>query len=130
MPKGFLQTCTSEFFKIEVANVGPSIDNLQNFKIISAKYKGLSLPDYFPGGKPITVKITINEKTKEIISAQAFGDKAAQRINTIACAILNKMNIEMFTKLETAYAPPIAPTLDATKLAGDIIMMKINRKLR
>ncbi len=130
LPEGFLQTCTSEFFGIEVASVGPSIVNMQNLKIISAKYKGLSLPEYFPGGKPITVKITINEKTNQIISAQAFGDKAAQRINTIACAILNKMNIELFRKLETAYAPPIAPTLDATKLASDIIIMKINYKMR
>jgi NADH oxidase (H2O2-forming) len=88
----------------------------------------MSLPDYYPGGTPIILKITVNKDTKEIISAQAIGDKAAQRINTIACAILNKMNIEMFRKLETAYAPPIAPTLDVITLVSDIIMLKINRE--
>ena len=59
--------------------------------------------------------------------AALLGDKAAQRINTIACAMLNKMNIEIFRKLETAYTPPIAPTLDVTTLVCDIIIMKMNR---
>jgi len=125
--EGFLQTCTSKLFNMEVATVGPSIENLKEFSTISAKYNGSSLPEYFPGGKPITLKITVNKKTKEIISAQAIGDKAAQRINTIACAMLNKMNIEIFRKLETAYTPPIAPTLDVTTLVCDIIIMKMNR---
>ncbi len=127
LQNGFLQTCTSEFFDLEVAAVGPSIENLKEFSILSAKYKGSSLPEYFPGGKPITIKITVNKKTGKIISAQAIGDKAAQRINTIACAMLNKMNIETFRKLETAYSPPIAPTLDVTTLVSDIIVKKINR---
>ena len=127
LPKGFLQTCTSKFFNMELASVGPTLENLQDFSTISAKYTGSSLPDYFPGGKPITIKMTVNKKSREIVSAQAIGDKAAQRINTIACAIFNKMKIENFSKLETAYAPPIAPTLDVIKLVSDIILMKINR---
>jgi NADH oxidase (H2O2-forming) len=127
LPDGLLQTCTSKFFNIEVAAVGPSKEYLKEFVIINAKYNGSSLPNYFPGGKDITLKISVNKNTQEIISAQVIGDKAAQRINTIACAILNKMKIEQFGKLETAYSPPISPTLDATKLVCDILVMKINR---
>jgi NADH oxidase (H2O2-forming) len=127
LPDGLLQTCTSEFFNIQVAAVGPSKEYLKDISIINAKYNGSSLPNYFPGGKDITIKISINKKNQEIISGQAIGDKAAQRINTIACAILNKMKIEQFGKLETAYAPAISPTLDATKLTCDIIVKKINR---
>jgi len=48
---------------------------------------------YFPGGKPITVKIFSNQKGK-IMGAQAVGDNAAQRINMIATAILANLNIE------------------------------------
>jgi NADH oxidase (H2O2-forming) len=130
LPDGLLQTCTSEFFNMELAAVGPSEENLKDFRIIFAKYNGSSLPDYFPGGKYINLKISVDKKIQEIVSAQAIGDKAAQRINTIACAMLNKMKIEKFGKLETAYAPPIAPTLDVIKLACDIIIMKINRDQR
>ena len=90
-------------------------------------FNGSSLPSYFPGGKPVTVKIFTNEKGK-IMGAQSVGDNAAQRINTIATAILGGLDIETFRKMETAYAPPIAPTLDAVTLAGDIISMKLFRK--
>ena len=124
LPDGVLQTCTSEFFGIEIAAVGPSVKDLP---VVSGRFNGLSLPNYFPGGKPISIKVFIDEKTGRIISAQAVGDRAAKRIDTFACAILSGMNVETFRKLETAYAPPIAPTLDAETLACDVISMKLNR---
>ncbi len=122
MLDGFLQTCTSEFFGIEIAAVGSSDENL-----ITGKFNGLSLPHYFPGGKPIIIKVFANEDGK-ILGAQAVGDNAAQRINTIAAAILGGLDIETFRRLETAYAPPIAPTLDAITLACDIISAKLSKR--
>ncbi len=128
MPKGILQTRTTEFFGLEIASVGPTINNLEPEKIISAKFKGSSLPEYFPGGKPITLKVTVDNMSGKILSAQAVGENAAQRINTFATAILGGMTVEEFKKLETAYAPPIAPTLDVVTLVCDIISKKLNLK--
>jgi NADH oxidase (H2O2-forming) len=119
---GFLQTCTSEFFGMEIAAVGSSDENL-----ITGKFNGLSLPHYFPGGKPIIIKVFANKDGK-ILGAQAVGDNAAQRINTLAAAILGGLDIETFRRLETAYAPPIAPTLDAITLACDIISAKLRKR--
>lgn len=130
LPDGVLQTCTSEFFDVEIASVGPMINDMESMPYISGKFNGLSLLDYFPGGKPITVKVIAEETSGRILAAQAVGSNAALRINTLACAILNQMNIETFRKLETAYAPPITPTLDAMTLACDVVSMKINRKRR
>ena len=73
------------------------------------------------------VKVFANKEGK-ILGAQAVGDNASQRINTIAAAILGNLDIETFRKLETAYAPPIAPTLDAVTLACDIISAKLRRR--
>jgi len=119
---GVLQTCTSEFFGIEIAAVGTFDENL-----ITGKFNGSSLPHYFPGGKPISIKIFANKDGK-ILGAQAVGDNAAQRINTMATAILGGLDIETFRRLETAYAPPIAPTLDSITLACDIISAKLRRR--
>lgn len=130
LPKGVLLTRTSKFFGIEIAAVGPVKNACQNIPIIYSKYKGSSLPDYFPGGKPINIKIGVLEKTGRLISAQAVGDNVAQRINTFACAILNEANVEDIKKLETAYAPPIAPTLDSLTLVCDVASLKITRKRR
>jgi NADH oxidase (H2O2-forming) len=127
LPNGVLQTRTSEFFDLEIAAVGPTIDFIKDMSVVSGKFNGYSLPDYFPGGKPISLKVTVDEKTGRILSAQAVGDNAAQRINTFACAILGGIDIETFRKLETAYAPPIAPTLDAVTLVCDIVSKKLSR---
>jgi NADH oxidase (H2O2-forming) len=128
LPRGVLMTSTSEFFGIEIASVGPISSNLSEFTVASALFNGSSLPEYYPGGQPISIKVMVDEYTGMIMAAQAVGDKAAQRINTFATAILGKMDIETFRKLETAYAPPIAPTLDALTLVCDIISMKQSRK--
>jgi NADH oxidase (H2O2-forming) len=128
LPDGFLQTSTSKFFETEIASVGPTSIKLHKDEIISGKHIGLSLPEYFPGGKQIILKTIINVKSGQILSAQAVGENAAQRINTYAAAILGNMNIDDFRKLETAYAPPIAPTLDVVTLAADIAYFKRSKK--
>ena len=128
LPKGVLQTFTSEFFDIEFAGVGSTTNLLDVFSTVSGKLNGSSLPDYYPGGKKITIKCIADEKTGRILGVQAVGDKAAQRVNTFACAILGNMDIDTFRKLETAYAPPIAPTLDVETLVGDIVALKLSRK--
>lgn len=128
LPKGFLLTRTSEFFEIEIAAVGPVKDACQNIPVIYGKFKGSSRPEYFPGGEAIAMKVGIHEETGTILSAQAVGYNASQRINTMACAIINEMNVEDFKKLETAYAPPIAPTLDVLTLVCDVASLKRMRK--
>jgi len=128
LPDGVLQTCTSEFFGIEIAAVGPSNTSLSETELITGKYMGSSLPTYFPNGQPITLKTLIDAQTGRILAAQAVGDKSAQRINTYATAILAGLTIDTFRKLETAYAPPIAPTLDVVTLAADIAAMKQERR--
>jgi NADH oxidase (H2O2-forming) len=130
LPKGFLSTRTSELFGIEIAAVGPVKNACQKIPIIYGKFKGSSLPDYFPGGKPITMKVGIHEETGVILTAQAIGDNAAQRINTMTCAIQNKMNVQDMKKLETAYAPPIAATLDVLTLVCDVAFLKLIRRQR
>lgn len=126
--KGLLNTSTSEFFGIEIASVGPITNKLGDFTVVSSRFNGSSLPNYFPGGKPVTIKVTVDKFTGMIMNAQCIGDKAAQRINTIASAIIGELDIETFRKLETAYAPPIAPTLDAITLVCDIVSKKIKHK--
>lgn len=128
LPNGVLQTFTSHFFDLEVAGVGPSTTSLKNISSISGKFSGFSLPKYYPGGKPITIKILVDEKSSKILNVQAVGDNASQRINTFACAILAGMDVETFRKLETAYAPPISPTLNAETLVCDAVSLKLKRK--
>ncbi|MEF8879774.1 MAG: FAD-dependent oxidoreductase [Candidatus Thermoplasmatota archaeon] len=129
LPSGALQTSTSEFFNVEISSVGSSPKSLEENNV-TAKFSGSSLPEYFPGGKPVNIKIKVDEETETISSAQIVGKNAALRVNTYACAVLNQTKIDKFRKMETAYAPPIAPTLDPLTLVCDIANMKLKRKKR
>jgi len=122
---GFLQTRTTRLFDIEIAAVGPISDNLDN--IISGKFKGSTHPEYYPDGSQTIIKVLCNIEDKRIVGAQAIGENAAQRINTVACAILHKMPVDDFIKLETAYAPPIAPTIDPLAAACEVAAIKLRR---
>ncbi len=109
--------------------VGPTTRKVEDiFSVVTGRFNGFSLPDYYPGGKPISVKILVDKYTGMIIGAQVVGDNAAQRVNTLACAILGKLDVETLRRLETAYAPSIALTLDAVTLVCDIVSMKLSRK--
>ncbi len=125
LPEGFLQTRTTRIFDVEISAVGPLSKEIENS--VQGKYSGKTLPHYFPGGEDIVIKTVINN-SGEIVSAQAVGVGSALRINTFACAIYNKMNVEEFVKLETAYAPPIAPTLDPMIISADIARYRYGRK--
>jgi len=125
LPEGFLQTRTTRIFDVEISAVGPLSKEIENS--VQGKYSGKTLPHYFPGGEDIVIKTVINN-AGEIVSAQAVGVGSALRINTFACAIYNKMKIEEFVKLETAYAPPIAPTLDPMIISADIVRYRYGRK--
>ena len=127
LPKGLLLTFASNIFDFEISGVGLTSSFLEKDKFITGKYSGYSLPEYFPGGKPITVKV-IADINGKILGAQAVGDKAEKRIDTFACAVLSGLNVETLRKLETAYAPPVAPTLDAETLACDIVSLKISHR--
>lgn len=125
--EGLLQTFTSEFFGLEVAGVGPNTKFLNGMPIVHARHTSSSLPGYFPGGKEVTIKLIANANDGKILNAQAIGDRAAHRINTFACAILAGLDVEKFRKLETAYAPPISPTLSIETIVCDIASLKIKK---
>ena len=76
------------------------------------------------------MKIAVEEESGRIVAAQAVGSNASQRVNVYACAILNHETVDSLQKLETTYAPPIAPTLDVITLACDVVQLKRSRKKR
>ncbi|HEX17096.1 MAG TPA: NAD(FAD)-dependent dehydrogenase [Thermoplasmatales archaeon] len=124
LPEGLLQTRTTRIFGVEISAVGPLSKEIDG--AIQGKYRGRTLPHYFPGGEEIIVK-TIIKSSGEIASAQIIGNGGALRINTFACAIYKRMKIDEFSKLETSYAPPVAPVLDPMIISADMARYRYER---
>ena len=133
LPKGFLLTRATEPFGFQVAAVGPTTSQLEasGIKPLVGKVRSFTLPDYYPGRKEIYVKVLADPKTGKILGAQIVGeDRVHMRINAFAVAIQAGMTVDELSKLETAYCPPAAPTVDPITIACEAAKLKIARGVR
>ena len=74
---------------------------------------------YFPGAKPLTVKIFWDPETGRLLGAQVSGFEGVdKRLDILATAILGRMCIDDLCHLELAYAPPFGSAKDPVNLAG------------
>jgi len=74
---------------------------------------------YFPGAKPLTLKICWAADTGRLLGAQATGwEGVDKRLDVLATAIAARMTVEDLCHLELAYAPPFGSAKDIVNLAG------------
>jgi len=82
--------------------------------------------DYYPGAKPIKVKLIADKESQRIIGAQIIGgEEVTQRINAVSIAIQKQMTIRELAKADTAYAPPLNETWEPLVLAAETLLMKL-----
>ena len=74
---------------------------------------------YFPGTKPIRIKLLAEHGTRRILGAQIVGEEgAAKRIDVLATAITARMTVDDVIDLDLAYAPPFSGVWDAVHIAA------------
>ncbi|MBX3398041.1 MAG: FAD-dependent oxidoreductase [Gemmataceae bacterium] len=74
---------------------------------------------YYPGAKPIALKVLFATGDGKILGAQAVGeDGVDKRIDVIATAIKAGMTVHDLADLELCYAPPFGSAKDPVNLAG------------
>lgn len=74
---------------------------------------------YFPGAKPILLKLLWEPESGRVLGAQATGlGGVDKRIDVIATAISGRLTIDELAQLELAYAPPFGAAKDIVNLAG------------
>jgi len=81
---------------------------------------------FFPGAKPITLKLVADKKTGKVLGVQATGPGAVdKRIDTAVAAITFGATAEQLSQLDLAYAPPFASAMDNLVVAADILKNKL-----
>ena len=74
---------------------------------------------YYPGAKPITLKILWSPEDGRLLGAQASGSEGIdKRLDVLSTAIVAGMSVEDLCHLELAYAPPFGSAKDVINLAG------------
>jgi len=74
---------------------------------------------YYPGARPLTLKVVWNPESGRVLGAQATGFEGVdKRLDVLATAIAAGMTMEDLCHLELAYAPPFGSAKDVINLAG------------
>jgi NADPH-dependent 2,4-dienoyl-CoA reductase/sulfur reductase-like enzyme len=74
---------------------------------------------YYPGSHRITMRVTGDRRTGQLLGMQLFGHKHAEiakRIDIAATAIFNTMTVEEVSDLDLSYTPPLGSPWEAVQL--------------
>src|SRR5208337_5241849 len=74
---------------------------------------------YYPGAKPVLIKIVAEEGTGRLLGAQVLGERGVdKRVDVMATAITGKMSVFDLETLDLAYSPPFGSANDPVNTAG------------
>ncbi|WP_405376181.1 FAD-dependent oxidoreductase [Pseudobutyrivibrio sp.] len=82
---------------------------------------------YYPGAKPLIIKLLFSIDGKKIYGGQIVGkDGVDKRIDTLGTAIRFGATVKDLTNLELAYAPPFSSGKDPINMAGFVAENVVN----
>lgn len=111
---GVVGTNVVKVFRLEVARTGLSLEEARaaGFDASASETEAHSRAGYFPGSSKIHT-LLVTDKNGRLLGAQmAAREGVAQRINVYAAALHAGLKAEDVERLDLAYAPPFAPTID------------------
>jgi len=126
--KGVVGTAVVKIFDLEVAKTGltekEALEN--NFNAVSNVITSKTRAHYYPGGKPITIKLVMEKKTGKLLGAQMVGGEGvAKRIDIVVAGLYKGMTVDELSRLDLSYAPPFAPVWDPLLVAANEAVKKV-----
>ena len=130
---GVIGTAVTKVCTLEVARTGLSEQEATDagFRFVTEHVDSTTRAGYFPGAKPIRVKMTAEKRSGRLIGAQVVGEEgAAKRIDVLAACIWNRMPVQDVLNLDLSYAPPFAPVWDPVLIAARKAFEAVEADLR
>jgi NADPH-dependent 2,4-dienoyl-CoA reductase/sulfur reductase-like enzyme len=119
---GSLGTQVVKVFDLVAARTG-----LRDHEAVTAGYtplSGTAIADdhkaYYPGAKPLSIRITGDTDTGLLLGAQLVGARGAEiakRVDTYAVALHHGMTVDAMSDLDLSYTPPLGSPWDAVQVA-------------
>lgn len=89
------------------------------FSFFTSLTRDNSHAHYYPGAKPVLIKIIAEEGTGRLLGAQVLGERGVdKRVDVLATAITGKMTVFDLENLDLAYSPPFGSANDPVNTAG------------
>lgn len=118
---GVIGTAVTKVCDLEVGRTGLREGEARTagFDFVSVIAESTNRAGYYPGARPMTVKLIAERPSGRLLGAQIVGwSEAAKRIDTLAVALWNGMTVDDMTSLDLGYAPPYAPVWDPVLIAA------------
>ncbi|MDM4720560.1 FAD-dependent oxidoreductase [Micromonospora sp. WMMA1363] len=118
---GVIGTAVTKVCDLEVGRTGLRERDAAaaGFEFVSVIAQSTNRAGYYPGSRPMTVKLIAEKPSGRLLGAQIVGwSEAAKRIDTLAVALWNEMTVDEMSALDLGYAPPYAPVWDPVLIAA------------
>jgi NADPH-dependent 2,4-dienoyl-CoA reductase/sulfur reductase-like enzyme len=118
---GVIGTAITKVCNLEAARTGLSSAEAEaaGYSFVTAWVDSTTKAGYFPGARPIRVKMIAERRSGRLLGAQVVGrEEAAKRIDALAICIWNEMAVGDILSLDLSYAPPFAPVWDPVLIAA------------
>ncbi|MDX2619362.1 FAD-dependent oxidoreductase [Streptomyces sp. WI03-5b] len=118
---GVVGTAVSKVCDLEIARTGLREKDAKavGLRYVTATIESTGRAGYYPGAKPMTVKMLAEYRTGRLLGVQIVGrDGAAKRVDVAAVALTAGMTVEAMTALDLGYAPPFSPVWDPVLVAA------------
>ncbi len=119
-----------KLFDIEIGAVGLTEDFAANagFDVFASTIKYPSLPHYYPGGTEVHVRLLADKNDGRLIGGQVIvNEGAAQRVNMLSLAILNRMTAEELHMADFCYSPPCSDIWAAEAIAAGGLATRLRK---
>jgi NADPH-dependent 2,4-dienoyl-CoA reductase/sulfur reductase-like enzyme len=123
--EGIVGTAITKVLDVYAALTGLSEKEARalGYRVQSTTIQAGSRAHYYPGGRPMHVKLVVEEGSGRLLGGQIVGDEGAGlRIDVLATALHQGMTIEELARLDLAYVPPMAPVWDPLLVAANVAL--------
>jgi NADPH-dependent 2,4-dienoyl-CoA reductase/sulfur reductase-like enzyme len=117
---GVIGTAVSKICKYEVARTGLTEREAADagFDAIAVTAEATTRAGYYPGARPITVKLVVEQPGGRVLGGQIIGEEGAgKRIDVVAMAVWTELPVRELLNVDLGYAPPLSPLWDPVLVA-------------
>jgi NADPH-dependent 2,4-dienoyl-CoA reductase/sulfur reductase-like enzyme len=118
---GVVGTAVTKVCSLEIGRTGLTEAEAKRagFDYAVATIQSTTRAGYFPGTKPITVKVLAEQGTGRLLGGQIVGEEgAAKRIDVLATCLTAGFSVFDVIDLDLAYAPPFGSVWDPIHIAA------------
>jgi NADPH-dependent 2,4-dienoyl-CoA reductase/sulfur reductase-like enzyme len=118
---GAVGTAITKYMETECSRTGLGEKEITalGWQYTTAKIDAATLPHYYPGAAPVTVKVLAEKGSGKLLGAQIVGGKgSAKRIDVAATALHAGFTLDEMLYLDLSYAPPFAGVWEPLVIAA------------